>query len=624
MYLEPTTNHWACDIEGDGLRDTVSEVWCVCLENIVTGEKLAFTNPADFLLWLTESPNAILVGHNFIAYDAPVLNRIWGSRIGIGRIVDTMVLSMLYSPGLAGGHSLGAWGQRVKLPKGDFNDFSKLSDEMLKYCANDVALTALVYRRLTARMRQAGFSERGCELEHRAWHIIQNKQRIHGFPFDYKRAQELYVTLRARQEELRNEIHNLWPPRLECVGEYKQSRKKDGSPTADYLRHCGQYPRVDLEPSNAGYRVYDYVEFNLGSPQQRVAKLLEAGWTPTNFTPKTKNGGGGNPQVDEDSLLAWAELSGIKEGLALAKWLVCSSRANMVNTWLNAYNEKTGAIHGQLWIAGTLRYRHNNPNSANVPAVRLTKDDKIRYGEEGSWAYESRDLFTCGSRDGYSLVGIDGTGIQNRCLIHNLILTIGEDALRDFIDLSLEGDIHKRNIDILGVPNKAAAKKFYYTLMMGGGGARLAADQVQFGVHMTAKQAEAKKKALIDSMPGFGQLIKKLQRELDKTGRMKLCDDTPILVPSPHMVIPYLLQGDESRLMKQALIYTDEEVRRHKLDAVKVADIHDEWQWKVKDEHVEPFIRYSLSCFPRAGDSFGYRILISGAAKVGKTWAETH
>jgi DNA polymerase I-like protein with 3'-5' exonuclease and polymerase domains len=131
---------------------------------------------------------------------------------------------------------------------------------------------------------------------------------------------------------------------------------------------------------------------------------------------------------------------------------------------------------------------------------------------------------------------------------------------------------------------------------------------------------------LIASIPGFHDLIARLERELDKTGRIKLCDDTPILVSSPHMVIPYLLQGDESRLMKQSLIFLDEEIRmrRQTKHVLKVADIHDEWQYRVRTELVPEFLEYSLPCFRRSGESFNYLIPIDGDAKTGRTWAETH
>jgi DNA polymerase-1 len=553
-----------------------------------------------------------------------MLNRFWKCRIPVTKVVDTFVLSQLYNPSYSGGHSLEAWGNRLNHPKTEHEDFSCLTPEMLEYCANDTTLTALLFRRLTQRMRQFGFTTSGAELEHLAWNIVQNKQRKNGFPFNYEKAHELYITLRAREEELRKEIHALWPPELLPVGEYKSGRKQNGDYSAQYLRHKEQYPKLEFIDEKR-YRAYDYVEFNLGSPKQRTEKLLELGWAPTQFTKKTDKGGGGNPKVDEDSLIAFAESSGRREVASLAKWIVINSRANMVSTWMDAYQPETKAIHGRLFIAATLRYRHSHPNSANIPAVR-TKDDQILYREDGAWTYEVRDLWTCGDPNNYSLVGIDGTGIQNRCLIHHLIETVGEEAVRPFKELGLSGDIHKHNIKVLGLANKAAAKKFYYTLMMGGQGKRLAADQAQFGTKLTPQQGTELRDMMIASIPGFGQLINKLQRELEQTGRITLCDGTPILVPSPHMVIPYLLQGDESRLMKKASILVEQEVNRQRLrdHVLKVADIHDEWQYRVRKKYVQQFINLALPCFPRAGKSFNYNILIEGDAKEGLTWAETH
>lgn len=622
MYLTPTANHWATDIEADGLLDEATTIWCACLINVVTKEKCTFTEKEQWNEWLANNPTAVFVGHNFLAYDLVMLNRHWGSRVPTGRVVDTYVLSQLFNPNLPGGHSLADWGVRVKYAKGEYNDWSALTPAMLKYCMRDAMLTALVFLKLAARMQAVGFTEVGCEIEHGAWNIIQNRQKRDGFPFDYKRATELYASLRRREEELKDEIYNLFPPVFKEVARYKTARRKDGSFTKGYMVHLGQYPTIKELP-DGGYAAYDYVSFSLGSPAQRITKLLELGWVPVNFTKKTAKGGGGNPKVDEDSLIAFAELTNNPEVKALAKWVVTNSRANMIGTWLDAYNDKTGAIHGSLFMAGTLRYKHSSPNSANIPAVRSKKDDKgeehVLYGEDGAWCYESRDLWICGDPTRYSLVGLDGTGIQARVLANYA-------TSESFKELVLSGDIHKHNIEVLGLANKPAAKKFFYTFVMGGGGARLAADQAQFGTFMTAKQGQQLKDKYISSIDGFGALIKRLQDELASTGRITLCDGTPILVSSPHMVIPYLLQGDESRLMKKALLYVYEELRRTGLirRVRKVADIHDEWQFIVECGYEEEFIALALPCFNRAGEFFRYRLPIDGAAVSGKTWAETH
>jgi DNA polymerase-1 len=630
LYLTPTKDHWACDIEADNLLADATRIWCATLFNIETKERVKCLTQDDFLAFQTANPDTVYVGHNFLAYDAPMLRRFWNAKLPVTHIVDTFVLSQLYNPslkrpkGLTGKknpHGLEAWGLRLRYPKGDFSDFSAYSPAMLKYCMRDSMLTALLYKKLSERMTFYGFTEEGCKLEHRAWAIIQNKQRVNGFPFNYEQGHKLYVQLRARQEELKNEIYTLWPPELRCVAEYKQARKKDGTYTKGFVEHRGKFPKLEEQPDGT-YLAYDWVSFNLGSPDQRVAKLLELGWEPTRLTKKTPKGGGGNPKVDEEALLEFAETSGKKELLALAKWVVIFSRANNLKTWLDAYNDKTGAIHGQLFLNSTLRYRHSNPNSANIPAVRTKKldgKDVIQYGEDGGYSYESRDLWTCGDPEKYRLVGIDGKGIQLRVLANYAYS-------EEFVERVLDGDPHTNNIKILGLANKAAAKKFLYTTLMGGGGELLAADQIQFGTRLTTAEGNRLKNILIDSVPGFRELIKSLQRELRKHGRIKLCDGTPIIVPSDHMVIPYLLQGDESRLMKLAMVFLEYEVGRAGMakGVFKAADIHDEWQYVVRKEMVDDFIRLALGCFPRAGNHFKYRVPIEGDAKVGLTWAETH
>lgn len=612
-YLTYDETYWSCDIEANDFRNAATHIWCVCVENIQTGATLSFRDSASFADWCDEE-RRVFVGHNFLSYDAPVLNRIWHTRIAVSDVVDTFVMSQVYSPSLRGGHGLDDWGVRLNNPKLDHTDFSRYTPEMLVYCAQDTELTAEVYKVLCKRMKAENFSERSVELEHLAWNIIQNKQKQNGFPFNQEKADLLYAELRAREQELKDEIYRLWPPELKCVRTFAKSRKKDGTRTADYCRHVGQYPRLE-DNEDGTYDAYDYVSFDLGSPKQRIQKLLDYGWTPVRLTEK------GNPQVDEDEMLAFAESSGIPEVTALARWVVVNARANMVRNWSQAVSPETGRIHGTLYLASTGRYRHSKPNTANIPGVRHDSDDNALYGEAGTWAYECRSLWNAGGK-GWRLVGIDGKGMQARNLAHNVAKVIGVDAAQDFIDELLKGDVHRKNMARYGFPSKPAAKKAYYTILMGGGSELIAADQLQFGWVPPSNV----KDLVIAGIPGFRQLENKLKAELSKTGRITLCDGMRLLVNSPHMVIPYLLQGDESRLMKQAMIYVDEEIRRRKLQKyiLKVGDIHDEWQTRVIDELVDEYVDFALPCFLRAGESFDYLIPIEGDANIGDNWAETH
>src|SRR5690606_18964495 len=151
----------------------------------------------------------------------------------------------VYSPNLRGGHSLKAWGERLEDEKIDYSDFSRYTPEMLEYCQQDVSLTKQIYSVLTGRMKGEGFSELGLNIEHKAWNIIQNKQKRNGFPFNQEEADLLYAELRAREAKLKEEIYRLWPPELKLVRVFKRGRKSDGERTAGYLRHLSEYPQLE-------------------------------------------------------------------------------------------------------------------------------------------------------------------------------------------------------------------------------------------------------------------------------------------------------------------------------------------------------------------------------------------
>ncbi len=446
-------NYWAIDIEGDDLPST--KVWCLCAVNIKSGEEVSLTDNEDIKRWVSDrlKDKHSFIAHNGIGYDFPTLNRLLGTTITMSNALDTMILSMLYSPSLDGGHSLAAWGTRLNFPKGEHSDFSQLTDEMLAYCLQDARLCRRVYVELVRRMLRAGFTEQGIELEHRAWQLI-DKQKKNGFAFNIEAAHALYAKLRGIETEIERQVHEIWPPILQIVGTYKRPYKQDGNPSANYLRHREQYERVEVREDGLEYDCYGRVAFNIGSPPQRIEKLVELGWealpnerTPTGLPKPTSKG------KLVPSLVKFVEDNEHLGPRLIAKWMDINARANMINTWIEAYNESTGCIHGSLWLANTLRYRHSNPNTANIPAVRVGKDDHPLRGEEGAFTYEARDLWTCRDPVNRRLVGTDAKGIQLRVLAHYL-------NNPDFSHSVLEGDPHAYNQQIGGFETRAIAKTF--------------------------------------------------------------------------------------------------------------------------------------------------------------------
>ena len=121
------------DVETNGLKPSV--IWCLCAvkgDQMYTLEMPPKEMVEELFADVTEH-----VGHNLINYDIPVVKRLLGVTIK-GQVTDTLVMSRLYNPQLEGGHSLSAWGERLKFPKGDYHDWSALTPQMVEYCQQDV------------------------------------------------------------------------------------------------------------------------------------------------------------------------------------------------------------------------------------------------------------------------------------------------------------------------------------------------------------------------------------------------------------------------------------------------------------------------------------------------------
>lgn len=432
MYLnhKDLSKYWVLDIEADDLKAT--RIWVVVAINAATGETVSFLDREQFTRFVDAHRNdCYWVGHNAISFDIPTLNRLWGTRIALDRVVDTLVLSYLYNPRMPGGHSLAAWGDRFKFPKGDHSDWSQYSEAMHKYCEQDVRLTLRTFLALTERMRKKGFSEKSCKIEHDI-RVVVDKQERNGFWFDIQGADELLERVRAEQEGLAAPIRELFPPVLVSAGTYPYRLKQDGEPYASFERHLAKYPKLVLSPDQSSYEVFEWQEFNIGSPKQRLEKLLSIGFKPTK---KTKSG---NPSVDEDSLVEFANSKkGVPQAQAIADWLVLFGRGNMLQTWLNAVDRDTHCIHGKVFTcgAGSRRMTHSSPNTANIPKAKA----KVKYGRECRALWRTRDP------ERRRLVGYDASGLEMRMFGHYLNDPVAA-------ELYINGDPHAVNTANLGLP----------------------------------------------------------------------------------------------------------------------------------------------------------------------------
>lgn len=612
MYLKTKdlSKYHVLDIETDSLEAT--KIRCMVVKNCATRRIWRCTDVGSIKRFFSEvSKDALFVVHNGLSFDFPVLYHLIGVEIPIRRIVDTLCLSYLYHPYLEGGHSLDSWGTRVGLKKVIVPDFSDVSDELLlARCEQDVEITHRAWIYLCDVMNRIGYSEQSCEIEHRIRVIVDQQQR-NGFYFNTAGAESLYKSLRVRQQSFEGAIKDLFPKRLRPVKSYEYRLKQDGEPYSSYLRHIGQYPRIDFNEEGSNYTVYDWEEFNLGSPTQRVSRLLELGWQPQKFTKPSKTHPQGQPQVDEDSLLEASERLGKPELKALGTWVVTSSRAGMVRTWLNAVDRETSLVHGTVFSCGALsrRMRHVNPNGANIPS------------NEAMYGLECRALWEAGP--GRVLLGEDAKGIQMRIMGHYTDLA---NTHPEIYKLYL-GKPHQRNADLIGngCTYKQAKNDFFafifgcYDLKLGRmHGIGNKEDAIEYGAYIRSK--------LYESCPGLKEATDDCQEEWKQNkGRLRCLDGGYVVCPAKHAAFNYWVQPGEAVVRKQAMIYLHQKIRKEGLDVQLCATVHDETQRSCSDRATaERAGALAKESMVEAGETFNLRTSMDANFAVGKDWSETH
>ena len=394
------------DLEANGL--TPDTIWCV-----VTRENGVSTvhTTRDTLCKALEGSVSVC-GHNLIGYDLPVLKRLWGVSVAPERIVDTLVLSRLFDPSRQGGHSLRSWGETLGFPKGDHNDWSRLSQEMIDYCIQDVAVTEAVHKRLTRDM--AEFDSKSIELEHQVQYAVQQQER-NGWLLDQQLSHELLATFKERMNEIEEELQEKFPP----VVHERYSEK-------------------------TGKRLKDRVEvFNVGSRQQIARRLSTLGVVFDKVTEK------GNPIVDEAVL----DTIDLPEARSVSEYLMLQKRYAQVHSWLE-HVQDDGRVHGRVISNGAVtgRMTHQSPNMAQVPA------------SHSPYGHECRSCWTV--PEGKKLVGFDASGLELRMLAHYM-----DD--KEFTNVLLTEDVHTRNQMAAGLETRPQAKTFIYAFLYGAGDAKI-------------------------------------------------------------------------------------------------------------------------------------------------------
>ena len=549
------------DIETNGFLDDATNVHCIVAYDIDGKKPYVFKGDECRVRFPNFARNVSqFIMHNGLSFDAPMLNKLCGTKIKDNSILDTLILSQLFNPMRDGGHSLESWGERFELPKGSIENFDYYTEDMLEYCKQDVNITYKLYNYL--KEEGSKFSKRSIDLEHRIRKII-NDQENFGFYLDIPYATTFMASLQDRSQNIYNQLQEVFPP-IVTTG---RVHKRSGKPLKDII-----------EP------------FNPASRKQIGERLMELGWEPTKKTDK------GNVIVDEDVL----STIDMDEAKLISEYLLLQKRHTQIASWVEAV-KTDGRVHGRVLTLRTVtgRMAHTSPNMAQVPAV---------YSPFGK---ECRSCWTVQNPETHSLVGTDASGLELRGLAHFM-----DD--QNFVNEILNGDVHTANQKMAGLQNRDQAKTFIYALMYGAGAAKIGL--IVGGDSKTGENLISK---FMSNMPKFNLLKKKLT-EASESGMIRGLDGRLLHIRSPHASLNTLIQGSGAVICKQWLVQMIDKIQESGVDAKLVASVHDEYQFEVANDDTEKFGEITNTAIKEVQDIYDLKCPLDSEFKIGKNWAETH
>lgn len=620
------------DLETDGLLDTVTRVWCgVFKENDGSVHKFR-PHQIDEMLTYMDSID-VLKMHNGIGFDWPVLKKLYGYEYK-GKKVDTLVMSRLLNPKRlvpfncpnkkAGPHSVEAWGWRVGRGKPEHNDWAQFSEEMLHRCTEDVEIQELIY---SALMKEAeGSKWRDAFLL--SFKLFENlqKQEEYGWLVDQPHMHKCISLLTHWIRKIDLAVTPSLPKVLivdetKKDGEYNYVRKpflKSGQyseATSGFILSAGLDP--DDKPVMGCFSRVSFRPTNLDSGDETKDFLLGLGWEPKEWNTNDL-GQRTSPKLSKDDPFEGIEG---RLGNLVAKRVQCRHRRSSIEGLFKSIRADGRIPSAINTLAVTGRATHRN--IVNVP------QPKSFFGRQ------MRQIFI--ASPGKVLVGTDSDANQIRMLCARM-----DDPV--YTDNVLNGkkedgtDIHSVNMRAAGLSNRDDAKTFFYGFLFGAGDAKVGKI-----VKGTSADGRRLKEQFLGGLPALGQLMKSLTDEWRKTaskrfnhqygkfdyynGRITGLDGRPIIVPSEHQVLVYLLQSDEAIHMTAAynLMWKRLSAKyQYGKDFGILCFYHDEATVECIPEIAEDVKHITEKCIADAAKFFKIKCPHKGNGHIGNNWYEIH
>lgn len=439
------------DVEADGLLDGATKIHVLAYTNSEGG--VSYTHDYDEMREILTSQK-ILIGHNIICYDIPVLERILGIKIK-ARLIDTLALSW-YANHSRVRHGLETYGEDFGVPKPKIDDWQNLTKEEYAHrCVEDVKINSLLWGQLWNKLLKIYVYEKDADRLIRYLSFKMDclrEQARSRWKFDKKRTEDALEILYKEQEEKLGHL-TVAMPKVKKFG--KKTRpakpyKKDGTYSVLGAKWFKLLKDKGLpQDYNGEVEVFlCEVDPKPKSNPQIKDWLYSLGWVPRNFKYIRDEDGTERkiPQVRVDGdegkelcpsvkeLIQDNPDVGILEGLS-----VINHRISIFEGFLKA--EVDGYLIAEAQgLTNTLRFKHKV--LVNLPGV-----DK-------AWGEEIRGSLI--SEDGYELLGSDMCSLESTTKRHYMypydpeyVEEMSKPGFDEHLDLAkLAGEVTQEAIDL--------------------------------------------------------------------------------------------------------------------------------------------------------------------------------
>lgn len=397
------------DIETDGVNP--SKIHCMSVKTAQGAEgnidtHTDYVSMTNFITGLSREDR--IIGHNFIRYDAPVIERILAIKIK-AKLVDTLALSWYLYPEQRR-HGLAQWGEKLGVPKPVVEDWDNACIQTyIHRCEEDVKINHRLWN-IQKDYLETLYAEQGYDhllgyLTHKMnCARLQEKSK---WKLNVHAAYELLHKMEA-EYDLAVVALGAVMPKVEKTAIRKRPAKpykQDGTLSSHGMKWqvlC-EMNGLDFDTTQEIEVITGFEEPNPTSVVQIKNWLTELGWKPRTFKhakdnkriPQIKNGDGELCSSIEVLAKDTPELS------HLASMTVTKHRIGLVQGLIQ--NHVDGYVEAQIQgLTNTLRFKH--AVCVNIPSLRKP------YGKQ------IRGLLT--SDEGNVLCGSDMSSLEDRTKQH--------------------------------------------------------------------------------------------------------------------------------------------------------------------------------------------------------------